>query len=58
MKIAYLWEGTTIRKLDENGREILKSDLDTKPEFPAGSRLAKIHQDIIDKRKGKNHGRI
>lgn len=22
-RIAYRWEGTTIRKLDENGREIL-----------------------------------
>jgi len=56
VKIFYLWDKHTIRKVDEDGKDLLKEDTAKKPEIPFLSGFAKLHANFLKKRT-KHHGR-
>ena len=54
-KVYYLWDRHTIRKVGQDGRDILKEDTDKKPDIPFLSVFGKIHAKFL-KRRTKHHG--
>ena len=51
-RIMFEWTPTSIKKLDEKtGKELLKSDLEQKPEIPFLSGFASLHRKILGRKK-------
>ncbi len=55
--IRYLWSKTDLRKVDEKDLDVLKTDIEKKPEIPFLSMFGRIHAKFLKSRRHKHHGR-
>lgn len=54
--IRYLWGKSVLRKVDDNDIDVLKTDIEKKPEIPFLSIFGRIHAKFLKSRRNK-HGR-
>ena len=55
--IRYLWGKSGLRKVDEKDLDVLKTDIEKKPEIPFLSIFGRVHAKFLKSRRYKHHER-
>ena len=55
--IRYLWGKSGLRKVDEKDLDVLKTDIEKKPDIPFLSIFGRVHAKFLKSRRYKHHER-